>query len=64
MSPEEIKSLIWEACSIGDVSRAIVLMKKLYILRAKEGCVCKAEKIAKRINELEDLYRERVAPWN
>jgi hypothetical protein len=64
MKPEELKNLILEAASADDIARVIVLLKRLCMIRVAEGCICKAAKIVCKINHLEDIYRERVAPWN
>jgi hypothetical protein len=64
MRPEDLKDLIWEASSVNDIARVIILLKKLCRIRVAEGCICRAIKITCKINYLENMYRNRVAPWN
>lgn len=64
MEPEEVKELIWEAASIGDIQRVILLLKKLCRLRVSEGCFCRASKIADKVNHLTAMYQDRISPWN
>lgn len=55
---------MWDAAPVGDIIRVIALLKKLCRMRVAEGCVCRAIEIARKINRLENMYRERISPWN
>jgi len=64
MDADELKNLIRQAASDGDLRIVLSLLKKLCVMRQEQGEHQRVKSILASINELTDLLNERQAKWN